>query len=170
MSSCVVPVECGTPDGKTDGKIDGKIDYHGRRRFNSPLDPITAQLYRPFILDGRAPYKRRFEWTGERLADDVDSSGGGGGGGGGRSGAGEDLYWKVVGTGAIAKSVSVGEGDDGDVTLRIQCTGSRTGGMAPHNMVLFERSQVEPSTREAYLLFTNADGKLEAPGEPPGGR
>ena len=77
MSSCVVPVECGTPDGKTDGKIDGKIDYHGRRRFNSPLDPITAQLYRPFILDGRAPYKRRFEWTGERLADDVDSSGGG---------------------------------------------------------------------------------------------
>ena len=132
MSSRVVPVACGTPGGK----IDGKIDSHGRRRFNSPLDSTTAHLYRPFILDLKVPYKRRFEWTGESLADDVDSSGGGGGGGGGRSGAGEDLYWKVVGTGAIAKSVSVGEGDDGDVTLRIQCTGSRTGGMAPHKMVI----------------------------------
>ena len=88
MSSRVVPVACGTPGGK----IDGKIDSHGRRRFNWPLDSTNAHLYRPFILDLKVPYKRRFEWTGESLADDVDSSGGGGGGGGGRSGAGEDLY------------------------------------------------------------------------------
>ena len=164
MSSCVVPVECGTPDGKTDGKIDGKIDYHGRRRFNSPLDPITAQLYRPFILDGRAPYKRRFEWTGERLADDVDfSEGGGGGGGNGDGAAGEDLYWKVLGTGAIGKSVSVG--DNGDVTIRIPPKASETGGIAPHQRVVMERFQLEPSTRAAYEIFTHAQADYKAPGE-----
>ena len=144
-------------------RIDGKIDSHGRRRFNRPLDSTNAHLYRPFVLDVKVPHMYRFEFTGESVADDVDSSGGGGGGGGGCSGAGEDLYWKVLGTGAIGKSVSVG--DDGDVTVRIQCKGSKTGGIAPNKKVVLERFQVEPSTREAYEIFTNAAAKFEAPGE-----
>ena len=110
------------------------------------------------------PYKRRFEWTGESLADDVDSSGGGGGGGGGRSGAGEDLYWKVVGTGAIAKSVGVGEGDDGDVTLRIQCTGSRTGGMAPHKMVKFDTFSSRTEYPRSISAFYQRRWQIRSPG------
>ena len=141
MSSRVVPVACGTPGGK----IGGKIDSHGRRRFSAALGETNATFYRPFVLDVKVPYDFRFTFTGERRGDDDDddSSGGGGGGGSARSGAGEDLYWKVVRTGVIAKSVRVGEGDGGDVTLRIQCTGSRTGGMAPHEHIKFTSSEVE---------------------------
>ena len=109
----------------------------------------------------------RFKFTGERRGDDDDddSSGGGGGGGSARSGAGEDLYWKVVKTGVIAKSVRVGEGDvSAFVTLKIQRTGSRTGGMAPREHINFARSEVEQSTLEAYRLATNAATK--APAEP----
>ena len=43
----------------------------------------------------------------------------------------EALYWKVVASGEIAESTSVGEGDNGDVTLRLHCQGSGSGGIVP---------------------------------------
>ena len=167
MSSRVVPVACGTPGGK----IGGKIVPHGRRRFSAPLGETNATFYRPFVLDVKVPYDFRFTFTGERRGDDFDddSSGGGGGGGSAASGAGEDLYWKVVKTGVIAKSVRVGEGDVSEfVTLKIQRTGSRTGGMAPREHINFARSEVEQSTREEYRLATNAAAEHppKAPAEP----
>ena len=65
----------------------------------------------------------RFKWTGERkhTSDDDDDEGAISSGAAGiaTNADGEGLYWKVVASGQIAQSVSVGEGDSGDVTLRI---------------------------------------------------
>ena len=56
------------------------------------------------------------------------------------------LYWKVVTSGEIAESTSVGEGDNSDITLRLRCKGPKTGGMVPFQQKVFKRSEVEPIT------------------------
>ena len=143
---------------------------HGRRRFHNAADPNNASAYRPFALDLNVSYWRRFVFPGEpdHTSDDDGSST--------RKAAAlavqndgkgaAPLYWKVVTSGEIAEATSVGEGDNGDVTLRVRCKGKKTGGMTPLQRKVFKRSEVEPSTREAAELATN-DGR-KAPGEATG--
>ena len=125
---------------------------HGRRRFHPPLDSNNATAYRPFFLDLKVPYMHRFQWTGEREPNEIDDNEGDEvaipSGDAGFAESGVEFYWKVVRSGRIARSVRVGEGDGGDVTLKIQNQFSKTGGMAPFEERRFKRSEVVASTRE----------------------
>ena len=71
------------------------------------------------------------------------------------------LYWKVVKSGEIAESTSVGEGDNSDVTLLLDCKDSGTGGIAPMTEVS-KRSDVENVTRETFGAWV-ADVPLPPP-------
>ena len=77
----------------------------------------------------------------------------------------EALYWKVVTSGEIAESTSVGEGDNGDVTLRLHCKGSGTGVIAPMTEVVFKRSDAENVTRETFDAWVaDVDGATDDEG------
>ena len=70
----------------------------------------------------------------------------------------EALYWKVLEgqvhhVGQIVQSESVGDGDDGDVTLRMLCKGSGRGVMVPTQLLVFKRSAVESSNLEAFIAW-----------------